>query len=268
MSGDTWRIAAASAIGTSHLRGGTPCQDAHRCDITADRDGQLVLVAVASDGAGSAARAEVGAAVACMAFLGAVRLFLAHRQLHGVGEADARGWFAAVREAVTTRAREEQRDARDYNCTFLAAVIGMNDAVFLQLGDGAIVARDPEGSWCWVHWPQHGEFANTTYFVPEVESQTRLMVEVARRRVDEVSMFTDGLEPLLLHYASRSVQTSFFDSMFPPVRGSAHNGVDPDLSAGLERYLGLPAVCDRTDDDKTLILASRLNPGNAGTAAA
>ena len=48
-----WRFAHASVVGSSHLRNGTPCQDASACEYVAEAGG-AALVAVVSDGAGSA----------------------------------------------------------------------------------------------------------------------------------------------------------------------------------------------------------------------
>lgn len=78
--------------------------------------------------------------------------------------------------------------------------------------------------------------------------------------IDEVALFTDGIESLVLHYASKTVHNRFFDNMFAPVRALEKEGMDADLSKELEKYLASPAVCERTDDDKTLILAKRRPP--------
>jgi hypothetical protein len=45
--------------------------------------------------------------------------------------------------------------------------------------------------------------------------------------------------------------------MFPAVRRSTASGVDVELSRALGGYLSSVPVNDRTDDDKTLVLASR-----------
>ncbi|MBS0541919.1 MAG: hypothetical protein JSR47_24355 [Proteobacteria bacterium] len=45
--------------------------------------------------------------------------------------------------------------------------------------------------------------------------------------------------------------------MFPAVRRSHVTGPDAALGRDLEKYLSTPAVTERTNDDKTLILASR-----------
>jgi hypothetical protein len=81
--------------------------------------------------------------------------------------------------------------------------------------------------------------------------------ELAPRRIDEVALFTDGIENLVLHRATRSVHEPFFNQMFRAVRESKAVGIDQGLGDALGRYLSSPAVCDRTDDDKTLVLATR-----------
>jgi hypothetical protein len=72
-----------------------------------------------------------------------------------------------------------------------------------------------------------------------------------------VALFSDGLENLVLNKTSRTVHAPFFDSMFPSVRRSQAGGPDAALGRDLEKYLSTPTVTDRTNDDKTLILATR-----------
>ena len=59
-----WRWAGACAIGTSHIKSGLQCQDraAYRTLETASGP---VVVAVVSDGAGSAEKAAAGATIVC-----------------------------------------------------------------------------------------------------------------------------------------------------------------------------------------------------------
>jgi len=45
--------------------------------------------------------------------------------------------------------------------------------------------------------------------------------------------------------------------MIKPIEDASGLGRLRDLSAALARYLDGPRVCDRTDDDKTLVLISR-----------
>jgi len=52
--------------------------------------------------------------------------------------------------------------------------------------------------------------------------------------------------------------------MLPPVRKTPVCGVDETLSKRLQEYLASPAICERTDDDKTLVLATRLKSAVPG----
>jgi hypothetical protein len=126
------------------------------------------------------------------------------------------------------------------------------------VGDGAIVIRPRGDNWCHVFWPQHGEYINTTVFITDPTALGRFEFGVNKNPIDEVAAFTDGIEALVLHYATESVHDPFFDSVFPAVRALSTAGYDEALSEKLGQYLGSPTICNRTDDDKTLLLASRL----------
>ena len=79
-----------------------------------------------------------------------------------------------------------------------------------------------------------------------------------RRKVSvaEVSVFTDGLQDLLLSYQSNQVHQPFFRKIFLPIRDKsvAQDGLNDEL----ERYLASELITSRTGDDKSFILASRL----------
>ncbi len=258
MTSGGWRIAAASAIGTSHVKQGTVCQDSHICRRFQDRDGGQVLVLVASDGAGSASRSDEGSLCACQTIAEAVEVFLAHDNAVGdVDQDEVRQWIEMVQQAIAFKAEGAGATPRDFACTLLVAIVGETESAFVQIGDGAIVITDEAGEWGWVHWPQRGDYANTTFFVTEPNAADRIAFDLIRAPVQDVAIFTDGIEPLVLQYASKTVHAPFFDQMIAPVRASKANGVDAVLSSGLEKYLASSRICDRTDDDKTLVLASR-----------
>jgi len=253
-----WRIAMASSTGTAHIAAGQRCQDAHRHLETMDAEGQSVLVLAASDGAGSAEQAEVGAMLACDTFVRLVSTYLEQGgTVEAIGRPLAKRWIAGILYRLELQTRQRGGGLlRDYACTLLAAVIGVRGAAFLQIGDGAMVVSAGDG-WQHVFWPQHGEFANTTTFITLDHAAEAMDFETRRTPIEEIALFTDGLESLVLHKASRTVHGPFFDSMFASVRKSAASGVDAGLSRALGDYLSSPRINERTDDDKTLILASR-----------
>lgn len=249
-----WRIVAVSVIGTSHTKASLPCQDAHACAVL---EGDVVVL-IASDGAGSAKHAEVGASLAVSELMDSIRgHFDDGRDLASVTREIAHGWLENVSSRIAHQAELDGATVRDFACTILAAIVSPTHACCVQIGDGAIVMRNRGDYWAYVFWPQHGEYANTTAFVTEPEALASFEFMCSAQLVDEVAVFTDGLEALVLHFASKSVHGPFFDSSFRAVRALPEGGQDQDLSDKLGSYLGSAAICDRTDDDKTLLLASR-----------
>jgi Protein phosphatase 2C len=254
-----WRIAMASAIGTSHLASGQPCQDSHYHLTLNDVDGNPVTILVLSDGAGSAAQAEVGSTLACETFAKLVADYIsAGGRVENISRDLAGRWIAGVLYRLSLKSWHAELRPRDYACTLLTVISGTQATMFLQVGDGAIVISDGwTTSWRHVFWPQHGEFANTTNFITSEDVFEIMDFLVTTEPVVEIALFSDGLENMLLQKASKSVHAPFFDSMFPSVRRSTAKGEDAELSRALGIYLSTPTVNERTNDDKTLILASR-----------
>jgi hypothetical protein len=257
-----WRIAAASEIGTSHASLGTPCQDGTALGIVDGGEGP-VLIAVVCDGAGSAAHSDVGAQIASETLVKCARDYiLAGGALEPIDRDMMVNWLAQTTERLIEVAQQEGNEPRDYACTLLVAIAGEDRTIFAQVGDGAIViSRGQEDGWLWVFWPYHGEYANQTVFILS-EGATNALEFVNRPdRIDEVAIFSDGIERMVLHAQTKGVNDAFFNAMFVPIRASSMPGIDSGLSEQLKSYLGSAAVNARTSDDKTLILATRRDNG-------
>lgn len=254
-----WRLAAASVTGSSHVRLGLPCQDSAAAKVFHDADDNEVLVIVVSDGAGSASRAEIGSSIACSTVTEAAEVyFAAGGRLEAIDLDRANSWLHMVQMAIASRAEEDLGTARDYACTLLIAFVGQDSSAIMQIGDGAIVVSDGTG-WSWVHWPQRGEFANTTFFATDETAEKSMAFDFSKGRIEEIAVFSDGIEPLVLEYNTQTVFAPFFEKMFPAVRALQEEGQDQGLSSALADYLISPAICARTDDDKTLVLATRVS---------
>ncbi len=241
------------AAGTSHLASETPCQD--RCRTTTFGGGSIV-VAVLSDGAGSAAHAEDGADAVCDALLDEIAAALEREpDLAAIDDDAVREWFTAARARLAALAAASGTDVREYSATALVCVAGDAHTICAQVGDGGIVVRDggaPEVAL----WPAGGEYANQTFFVTDEDVRER--VETRRfARVDDVAVFSDGLTRLALAQATRTAFAPFFDPLVATVRTSALT--EDGLRAELIAYLGSEAVNARTDDDKALAVACRLD---------
>jgi hypothetical protein len=258
MPRQSWRVASACEIGTSHMSSGTPCQDyvAHR--IVRAKGGH-VFVSVVSDGAGSAKHSEIGSWLTSSTFIELVELYFeSGGRVVDIDRDRVVSWIVAITERLIEKARYDGNDPKDYSCTLIAAIIGPHAAAFAQIGDGAVVVSHGEADgWSWVFWPQHGEYANQTTFVLSENALATLEFSVAPRRIDEFAMFSDGIERMVLHAATKAVNDAFFEQMFIPVRASKARGLDQKLSEKLKIYLGSAAVNARTNDDKSLLMATR-----------
>lgn len=261
MSDAEWRIASASVIGTSHEKSGLPCQDVASCRIVRDPNGKHVLLAVACDGAGSASRSLDGATLAVDRFLRDFADATSRLGLDGVTREFVEYWLCRVRDEIRDSAETDNLSPHAFACTILGAVVGDNRAAFFQIGDGAIVVsnRVEPHDYGWVFWPQHGEFANQTNFITQDNAFEILQFELEDRCIDEMAVFTDGIERLVLDLQEKTAPAPFFRTMFGWLVKTepAATGEETAASEVVSRYLGSKQINDRTDDDKTLILASR-----------
>jgi hypothetical protein len=262
MSMGGWRYVAASVIGTSHEKTGGTCQDANDCRIRASSAGEKVLTAAVADGAGSAVCGGEGAARTCRALLGLMEEHLgAGKSVEEVSRDTAGAWIATIQNLLGEEAKATSRERRDFACTVLGLIIGESCAACLQVGDGVIVLADSEEhAYGHVFWPDRGEYANTTHFVTEDEAIARLQFESIHWRVVEAALLTDGLQTIALNYQQRAAHEPFFKGLFAPLR-TAEEGCSRELSESLAAFLSSPRVNEKTDDDKTLVLASRADAG-------
>src|SRR5436190_15007856 len=186
MTSGSWRYAAASTLGTSHAKLGTPCQDAHTCEIVLSTTGEPILVAVVADGAGSASRSQDGARLTCDFVANEVRAFCdAGGTVGDLTRETVNGWLERLQAEIAALAGAEDLSPRDFACTLVAAVLGEEHAAFLQLGDGAIVVSDGD-DYAWIFWPDQGEYENVTFFVTDPQSLDRLQVDLCERRIEEI----------------------------------------------------------------------------------
>lgn len=252
-----WRYLFASVPGSSHLRRGAHCDDASVVVEGHLANGSPVLIAAVADGAGTASRSSVASKLACRVLTAQISEAVSIIDDLAPLDGDrARSWVAHVVDQLNREADREGVAIREYATTLLAAAVGPKDAVFLQIGDGAMFVGQGD-DYPWVFWPQHGEYANTTNFITDRDALNRLEVDHRREEIKEVALMTDGLEHLALNFRDQATHDPFFAPPFGQLRQQAA-GHCIWLEQGLEAWLKSDLVNGRTDDDKTLILASRV----------
>jgi len=248
-----WRTLSTSAIGTSHRRRGEVCQDySHELFVESEHSNALILVC--SDGAGSAPQGLAGAKLACHEFIRNAALAIEGGLSGSAMQAEHfASWYESARRRLALEACLRNQDLSDFSCTLLASIICDDFAAFSQIGDGAIVYGDGN-DFKMAFWPQSGEYANTTFFLTGRHFEDHLVFKSVPKKIDEVALITDGLQQVALHYATRSAHVPFFEPIFAAMRKSP----DPaELELWLRQFLMSPRLEKQTDDDKTLLLATR-----------
>jgi Protein phosphatase 2C len=252
-----WSWVGASSTGTSHLRAGTVCEDAGAC-IEIDSQLGSSLLLVVSDGAGSAEFSRLGSQIVTRTFCESVSLFLRNGGISSAITIDvASDWLDDIRDRLAIAAKRLDSSPKSFAATLVGCVVQGDTSVIVHVGDGACALRfsgDP--LWYVPSWPAQGEFASTTFFVTDDPCPSvRVAQEIGT--VSEVAVFSDGIERLALDFGSKSAFAPFFDSMFSAVENRTP-GRKRALSVNLRDFLDSPSVVERTDDDKTLLLARRV----------
>lgn len=227
----TW-IVGASAVGASHARQETPCQDAF-----AERTFEDGFAIAVSDGMGSAAAAALGARIAVDAAV--------------IDADDAETMARAARAALEAHAAEAGVAIGDLACTFLAICLRDGHATIAHVGDGAIVGLDPSGNLRLLSAPENGEYVNET--TPLTSDRWREALRLGH--LDEActvyAAFTDGLAHAALTAAGEP-HPGFWNPLVAALRRIEDVG---SATAALQALLAGPKLAEHSDDDKTLVLA-------------
>jgi hypothetical protein len=253
-----WRHIAQSLQGPSHLDDGTPCQDKHGVRVLGDGS-QGLLIACVADGAGSAKHSEIGATLACEAILDHAARFLEVNHLVELETYEVLKWCNDARDRIKLKAAEQDCELREFATTLCVAIVGPESSVFFQIGDGAIVLGN-DRLYGIVFWPQTGEYVNTTNFLTSDDYDQRLEFLATPSRFNKIALMTDGLERLALRFDAQTPHVPFFDPLFRALE-TTHDL--ERLNEGLRGFLGSESIHHRTDDDKTLVLATRCADGAA-----
>ncbi|MCW5681139.1 MAG: protein phosphatase 2C domain-containing protein [Xanthobacteraceae bacterium] len=253
-----WTIVSASVAGSSHVILDKPCEDSAVCFEKSGNEGSI-LIAVASDGAGSAELARIGSRIVVRSIANAVSKFINDGgSIRSINEETAMTWIDQTRDAIGHIASKSSRSLRDYAATLVAAIVSDEYFVLIHVGDGAcVVAEENSNNYVVPSWPAQGEYASTTFFVTQDPLPPVNLVSL-EGRFDRIAVFTDGIESLVLETASQKAHQPFFDKFFSALQGVTA-GRSRYLSKNLKTFLQSKAVLDRTDDDKTLLLALRAN---------
>ncbi|MEO6590107.1 MAG: protein phosphatase 2C domain-containing protein, partial [Pyrinomonadaceae bacterium] len=95
---------------------------------------------------------------------------------------------------------------------------------------------------------------NTTEFLTDETAIESLRFVLIKENIEDLILFSDGIFAVAVDYQRNKPHEPFLMPMIAPLR----NGNPADgLNEKLENFLASPKINEKTDDDKTIILASR-----------
>jgi hypothetical protein len=247
-----WKVVAASATGLGHRQRGEECQDAYAWWSVGD-----LLIAVVSDGAGSARLGEVGARFAVDTIC---RELASELETNHNSELYSQEFLeTTISNAIElTRiclARENvncENSMEDFHATIVGIVVRRQSGTFFQIGDGAGIAIlekkaiDPI-----ISLPENGEYSDQTYFYTEVDWLSHTRFTPINHPVSQITLLTDGAMSFAMTKENEGLDEKFMGPVSRYLK-------DVDTTTGNK---ALAATLDDerthtiTSDDKTLLWA-------------
>lgn len=169
-----------SIQGRSHLGENVPCQDYHAFENL----GNGWLLAIVSDGAGSAREAARGSKANCEIAMTMIKRLLKDKGWKEKNYLPTdKEWYIEIRnifeimQAVIVEKTVELADdykkqhgvdleARDFNATILTLIVSPKGMMAAHIGDGRMGYLSADGEWKSLITPHKGEEASATVFVP------------------------------------------------------------------------------------------------------
>lgn len=256
MSPPIWKIVGASVIGRSHLDSGTPCQDASSWVQSSNG-----FVAVVCDGAGSAAKSELGAKFASHRMVELLReTYLETPTPCAVENEESFRRLVAqhierIRDELKSTDSSDKFNLADYHSTIVGVVYIASGGFIFHVGDGAAIALagDPQVSVA-VSSPNNGETVDTTFFFTADEWRSHLRITSVPPGASVFALMSDGVTPFCLKKDQMSIEDRFF---IPVHNYLKRTELPPDVGQReLEALLSGDRANDVSTDDKTLIWIS------------
>ena len=255
-----WRVATASAVGTSHIRHNIPNQDAVDYRLVEAGLSEVLVVAVA-DGAGSASRSDEGSRIAVEAAVESMADGIRKRPVAAFSEhlsaSLVRNGIKRAKDAVARYGEEQDIPIRELACTLIVAVTSDRLVTAAQVGDGAVIAFNIGSGAALTLCDAHtGEYANETTFITS-RSRPHEIASVGHASgydYDALALTTDGLQNLALKMPEREAFMGFWN---PMLNDLAATGEPEAVPGRIHSFISGERVQSRTSDDVTIAIATR-----------
>ena len=238
-----WKAVQAAVRGRGHALADIPCQDKTHVLETED-----VLATALADGAGSAARSELGAECVTRTICQ-----LLTNNFDRYFETDDAAVVAVeildiLKQELSNVASEADCEIRALASTLLAVAVKDRNFITVHLGDGVIGCLDGEELNV-LSRPDNGEFINETTFVTSLDAIAHL--RLGKGELDNLSAFILMSDGTAAGFYQRRTQTlsPVIKRLIHAVKLMAIDEVETALAENIEETL-----CKVTTDDCSLIL--------------
>lgn len=247
-----WFVAGASVTGAYHEKKGQKCQD-HYHWMTLNNK---IFIAAIADGAGSADFSDIGATIASQKAVETTSLqrsIIENFQDEQLLRLIITEAFESALTAIEAESISLNTITRELATTLLLVIATPNTLAVGQIGDGAVVAVDEYGEIFTAITPQRGEYANETNFLLYPSSLDIIQVQIFKKHINHIAIFSDGLQSLALKMPEYTPHAPFFNPLFNFI---SNNKNKADINDQITEFLRSNRVRERTDDDLTLLLAT------------
>lgn len=237
---NSFKIIAASTAGSAHINHKIPCQDYYKCSI-----GQN-LVAVLSDGAGSARYGKIGAKTLCSHLCKVLK----NADFKNI-ETEIKQAINSVRQILTVHRfnkSQNEQGLSDFSATLVGAIYHQNKGIFFHIGDGAALSLHDNNEFR-ASLPENGCFACETFFFTQKFWQHNLRF-TKFEKAQIIFLMSDGVTSFAFQPDYQNIEPKFII----PINNFLLNEKNSVKAAkALNNTLRTSRAQKLNSDDKTLV---------------